>query len=360
MNSILIDDIDKIHNAVSPRTDYSDCAILITGCAGFVGFYLLNYFTRYGKSLGIKKVIGLDIFLHGKPQWLSSLESEYPGLLLIECFNIASDDLDRIQFCFDIDYVIHAASIASPSFYRKYPIETIDANVWGLRNLLDHFSQKNRLRGFLYFSSSEIYGDPDTENLPTSEDYRGSVSCVGPRACYDESKRLCETLCSIYATKFQLPITVVRPFNNFGPGMSVADKRLPADLAAKIIANEDIVLHSDGLSTRTFCYISDATIGYLLCLSFGKYETFNIGCDGPEITVLEFAQLFRDTAQQLFQYTGDIRLEPSADPDYVADNPRRRCPSIRKARELLAFSPSVSISEGVWRFLSYVQKSLDS
>ena len=164
------------------------------------------------------------------------------------------------------DWIIHAASIASPIYYRKYPIETMDANVNGLRNLLDYAVGEARsgreVRGFLFYSTSEIYGDPTAENIPTTETYRGSVSCTGPRACYDESKRYGETLCVNFARVFGLPVRVARPFNNYGPGLKITDRRVIPDFARDIVANQDVVMLSSGSPTRTFCYISDAIAGY--------------------------------------------------------------------------------------------------
>src|SRR5262249_24558360 len=157
------------------------------------------------------------------------------------------------------------------------PLETIDANVWGLRSLLDFYQGKAGLAGLLFFSSSEIYGDPPAEHIPTDEAYRGSVSCTRPRARYDESKPLGGALCSVFARVHGMPITVVRPFNNYGPGMRIDDRRLPADLARSVLDGRDIVILSDGRPTRTFCYVADAVVGYLKCLLHGAFEAFNIG-----------------------------------------------------------------------------------
>ena len=169
--------------------------------------------------------------------------------------------------------------------------------MWGLRNLLDSYKNCNTLKSLVFFSSSEIYGDPDQDNIPTEENYRGLVSCTGPRACYDESKRFGETLCYVFRNQYDLPITIVRPFNNYGPGMNINDKRLPADLAACVIQNKDIVILSDGTPTRTFCYVSDAIIGYIKALNSSIKTEFNIGKSSPEISVLEFANEFRKIEQ---------------------------------------------------------------
>ena len=253
-------------------------------------------------------------------------------------------------------YLIHAASIASPSFYRKFPLETIDANIWGLRKILDFYRERKQLKGMLFFSSSEVYGDPNSLSIPTDEEYRGNVSCYGPRACYDESKRFGETLCWVYAKQYGMPITIARPFNNFGPGMALTDKRLPADFAKNIIENKDLIIFSDGSPTRTFCYISDAIIGYLLCLTYGQYDYFNIGNDTPEISVSEFAKIFQNNGHKVFGYKGSILYQLSNDTDYMTDNPNRRCPNISKAKEKLKYLPKVNVEEGVERYLKFLKK----
>jgi UDP-glucuronate decarboxylase len=354
-NTIVKEDLDQIHFAVKKKGNWKNSTILITGCAGFLGFYFLNYFTRYGSELGIKKIIALDNFLFGKPKWITNLAKNFPFLLFLKSFDISNDDISKVDGISNTNYVIHAASIASPTFYRKFPVETIDANIWGLRNILNFFKKKNKLNGFLFFSSSEIYGDPDIKFIPTNEEYRGNVSCFGPRACYDESKRFGETLCWIYSKNYGIPITIARPFNNYGPGMSLNDKRLPADFAKHIINREDLVILSDGTPTRTFCYISDAIIGYILCLTHGKYNYFNIGMDRPEVMVKEFAEFFRKAGKYLFKYNGKIKYKKSLDSDYMTDNPNRRCPSIDKAKKILGFKPIINVEDGVLRYLTFIK-----
>src|SRR5439155_1458205 len=157
--------------------------VLVTGCGGFLGFYLLQFLLRYADELKLRRVIGLDSFIIHKPAWLEDLRAEFPYLLEVHRFDIARDRIESIAEAAATDFVIHMASIASPSYYRQYPLATIDANVWGLRGLLVFYAASRRLRGFLFFSSSEIYGDPPPEAIPTPESYRGHVACLGPRAC---------------------------------------------------------------------------------------------------------------------------------------------------------------------------------
>ena len=202
-----------------------------------------------------------DNFIRGMPEWLQRLDqNENLTLVKHDITNPLPGDMDNFQF------IIHAASIASPTYYRKYPIETMDANVNGLRSLLEYCRQqdeKNKpIEGFLFFSTSEIYGDPSPENIPTPETYRGNVSCTGPRACYDESKRYGENLCVNFARQYGLPIKIVRPFNNYGPGLKITDRRVIPDFARDVLAQKDIVMLSDGSPTRTFCYVADAIVGY--------------------------------------------------------------------------------------------------
>ena len=355
-NRILVEDLDRINEVVKKAGEWCGAVVVITGCAGFLGFYFMQYFARYGESLGIKKIIGLDNFLLGQSDWIISLQEQHPNLIDLHKFNVSTDQIEQINDAKDARYVIHGASIASPSFYRKHPIETVDANIWGLRGLLDFYRSRSALKGFLFFSSSEIYGDPSPDSIPTDEEYRGNVSCHGPRACYDEAKRFGETLSWIYATQFNMPITVARPFNNYGPGMSIFDQRLPADFANCVMNKRDLKILSDGTPTRTFCYISDAITGYLLCLTHGKYDYFNIGMDEPEIMVREFAKIFQKSGAQLFDYQGAVDYQASEDPDYMTDNPNRRCPVLKKAREILGYSPTVHVEEGVHRYLSFLKQ----
>lgn len=353
-NSVLIDDLSQIHISLESQSQlFRDRSILITGAAGFLGFYFVNYLVRYAETLGLTKIIALDSFVVGSPSWLASLAKQYPHLLDVHHFDISKDQLDSIPSTKICDFVIHAASIASPFFYRKYPLETVDGNIWGLRHILDYYRDSD-LKGLLFFSSSEIYGDPTPTSIPTPEAYRGNVSCHGPRACYDESKRFGETLCWIYGNQFGMPVTVARPFNNYGPGMRLDDRRLPADLARCVINGEDIVLLSDGTPTRTFCYITDAITGYFLCLLHGRYDFFNIGMDQPEVSVRRVAEIYAETARNLLGYKGRIEFRTSEDPAYLTDNPNRRSPDITKARRVLGYAPNISIEEGVSRYLRFL------
>lgn len=357
-SSILAEDLERIHAGLAgQRAAFAGSTVLLTGCGGFLGFYIAQYLVRNAAELGVERVIALDNFLLERPQWLSALIAEHAATLDVRTFDISRDELGAVQGAADANLVVHAASIASPTFYRRFPLQTIDANVWGLRRILDFYRDRPRLRGLLFFSSSEIYGDPGPDFIPTTEDYRGNVSCHGPRACYDEAKRIGETLCWVYAQEHGMPITVARPFNNYGPGMRVEDRRLPADFAKAVLEGRDLVILSNGAPTRTFCYVSDAVTGYLLCLLHGRYDYFNIGIERPEVSVQELAEVYRSAAGEMFQYRGEVRYQTSDDPAYLTDNPARRCPSIVKARQTLGYDPTVLVQEGVGRYLRFLKET---
>lgn len=331
-----------------------DATILITGCAGFLGYYFMRFFQAKAKEFGLKKVIGLDNFMLGYPQWIEELTQD--SLFGIQKFDIINDKIETVKGAEEADYIIHMASIASPIFYRQYPIETLDANIWGLRSLLDYYKEKP-IKGFLFYSSSELYGNPDPTHIPTSEDYYGYVCATGPRACYDESKRFGETMCMLFAQKYGMPIGVARPFNNYGPGMRINDKRVPADFALAIREKRDIEILSSGSPTRTFCYIADSINGYLKILLHGKYDYFNIGIEKPEISISQLAEIYVSAGKEIFSYTGKIVYTVSNDKDYLTNNPQRRCPKIEKARQILGYNPSISVEDGVRRFLTFIKNS---
>ena len=355
MSTQLEKDLQHTFESLSERErqKFSDSTILITGSAGFIGYYLTNFFQRFRAELQLKKIICLDNFMLGRPAWQEAISDEH---FAFKKFDIISDDIAQISDAAEANFVIHMASIASPTFYRLYPLETIDANIWGLRRLFDFYRDKN-LTGFLFFSSSEIYGDPPPEFVPTDEEYNGNVSCTGPRSCYDESKRFGETLCKYFAQVHDMPIGVVRPFNNYGPGMKLDDKRVPADFAKNVFEGKDITILSSGAPKRTFCHIADAAAGYLKILLHGRYDYFNIGMDKPEISIAELAEIYRAAGAELLNYRGAVKFAVSSDKDYLTNNPQRRCPVLDKARRILNYEPKIFVGEGVSRFLIFLKEA---
>jgi len=328
--------------------------VLITGGAGFLGYYLVQAPLYANRSLSENErieVLVYDNFSRGIPDWLEALRDD-PALTIVK-HDVRDPLPDSVAEC---QYIIHAATIASPTYYRLNPIETMDANIDGLRYLLDHCVARKKagdpVEGMLFYSTSEIYGDPIPEFIPTPETYRGNVSCTGPRACYDESKRYGETLCVNFAQQYGVPVRIARPFNNYGPGLKITDRRALPDFARDILAGRDIVLYSDGSPTRTFCYITDAITGYYKVLLRGRDgESYNIGKDQPEISIRQLAESVVERARGLFDYTGDLKFAVSSDADYLTDNPNRRCPVIDKARAELGYEPRIELDEGLTRSL---------
>lgn len=355
LRQLLDEDLDAICGDLDAEFKLmSGGRLLITGGAGFLGYYLVQSILHWNDTWADGSKIALtvyDNYARGLPEWLESLR-DHPCLELRRYDLIEPLPKDIGHF----DYIIHAAGIASPTYYRAQPLKCIDANINGLRNLLNYAVAERDagrpLRGFLFFSSSEIYGDPDASAIPTAETYRGNVSCTGPRACYDESKRFGETLCVVYAKQDGVPVRMARPFNNYGPGLKITDGRVIPDFAKDIFAGRDIVMISDGKPKRTFCYATDAITGYFkVLLRGGDGEPYNIGIDSPEISVGELANLAVKAAADLCGYRGKVVLGGSSEPDYLIDNPNRRCPVIDKARSELGFDPKVSIQEGIYRSL---------
>jgi dTDP-glucose 4,6-dehydratase/UDP-glucuronate decarboxylase len=267
-------------------------------------------------------------------------------------FTLIEHDVTQPLELDEVDYVVHAASIASPSWYRARPLETIDVNVTGTRLLLE-LAREREAKGFLYLSSSEIYGDPPPERVPTSEDYWGNVSCTGPRAVYDESKRLAETLCTTYHRLYGLPVTIVRPFNVYGPRLRLDDGRVVPDFVRDALAGKPIEILSDGRVTRSFCYVADAACALLLLLAGGgSGEAFNVGND-EEVTIAELAEAVDDVSGNRL----GVRYGRSSDPAYLTDNPSRRAPDLAKLKAAIPWQPSVGLREGIVRTLAYYRES---
>jgi len=335
--------------------------LLLTGGAGFLGHYFVQAALHWNRQVNVGvspiRVVVCDSFVRGMPQWLSTLQGDR-NLTLVrhDIRHPLPADMG------DFEFIVHAASIASPTYYRRDPIGTMDTNVNGLRMLLEYArAQKEKgqpVEGFLFFSSSEIYGDPSSEDIPTPETYRGLVSCTGPRACYDEAKRYGETLCVNFAHQLGIPVKVARPFNNYGPGLKISDRRVIPDFARDIMDGRDIVMLSDGSPRRTFCYAADAVTGYYKILTKGHPgEAYNIGVEEPEISMADLAEKLASLARALFGYRGQVIRQASQDTSYLVDNPNRRCPVITKARTHLGYNPSVTLDEGLKRSLIWYNEN---
>lgn len=235
-----------------------------------------------------------------------------------------------------VDFVIYGAGIASPYHYRKHPFRALDASVRGLRRILENLPEAK----LLFLSSSEIYGDPTL--VPTPETYTGASDPMGPRSCYDESKRLGETLCYIYATNREQRATVVRLFNAFGPGMSDEDRRFMPELRNAYRAGRTMRIYGTGKQTRTFCFVTDTIRGCLQALVQGRPGVaYNIGNDKPELSMLDVCE----------RAGVPVEIIPAPEEWPSGGDPNRRCPDIARARIELGYEPAVGFEEGLREFL---------
>lgn len=349
MSDVISQDIAAIARRMQDELrDIQGSSWVISGGAGFLGAYFLDLIHHCNENLWTTpcKVLVMENFRSGVPQRIKHLgKSRFIRI-------VQADITQPFIVKGEVDYIVHAASIASPYFYRRYPLETIEANVLGLRNMLE-LAREKRPKSVLSFSSSEVYGDPPPEHIPTPEDYNGNVSCTGPRACYDESKRLGETLAVSYYRQWDVPVKIVRPFNIYGPGLRLEDRRVLPDFYKSALEEGEIKIFSDGSPTRSFCYVGDAMLGFLkVLLSDYDGEAFNIGNDGEEISMLALAKVVAEVVGGV-----SVQFHCSEDEEYLIDNPQRRRPDLTKSRSLLKFIPEVKLREGLTRALAWYREA---
>lgn len=342
---IIFDDAIEIASEFKTfKSKLKNKKIIITGGAGFLLSYFCDLIDIFNSKYKFNiKLIIYDKFVLGFPSRLKKFK-------LNKNIKFINKDLSKnFKIITNCDYFIHGASIASPMFYRKYPIDTIKVNVLGLINILDLInSSMKKPKSIIFMSSSEVYGNPSLGNIPTKEDYNGNVSFTGPRACYDESKRIGETICFNYFHKYKLPIKIIRPFNVFGPGQNLNDKRIIPDII-KGIKKRKITLYSDGSPKRSFCYISDQIRGILNILINGKNgEAYNIGND-------EMVSIRNVTESFIANTKHHVKLEfkINKDKNYTVDNPQNRCPNLSKAKKVNNWKPITKTKKGIFRTLQY-------
>ena len=302
--------------------------IVVTGGAGFIGSHLCARLLEDGHS-----VLCVDNLLTGSEQNIESLRNN-------SRFTFLPHDVTQ-PFNFEAEAIYHLASPASPIGYMDHPIETIMVNSLGTYQMLEQARKQKAL--FLFSSTSEAYGDPLVH--PQREEYWGNVNPVGPRACYDESKRLGETLTMEFYRQFQVNARMVRIFNTYGPNSQADDGRMIPNFITQALQNKPLTIYGDGSITRSICYVSDLIEGLLLALfkPFTAGEIFNLG-NTEELTVLEFAQ----TIIRLCQSSSTIIFEPGR-----IDDPERRRPDISKAQQVLGWQHNVSMEEGLKRTISW-------
>lgn len=308
---------------------------VVSGAAGFVGSHMCDRLLAEGMA-----VVALDNLLTGLERNLDHLREN-------ALFEFRRQDVTKpFEMDGEVDFVLHMASPASPRDYLMYPIETLDVGSIGTRNMLE-LAQKKDAK-FLLTSTSETYGDPSVH--PQVETYWGNVNPVGPRSCYDESKRFAEALTMAYHRSRGVRTSIARIFNTYGPRMKLNDGRVVPAFMDQALKGEPITIFGDGSQTRSFCYVSDLVDGlYKLLLSNEEYPV-NLG-NPREMTISEFAK----TIIELTGSRGGVVHQ-----DLPEDDPKQRQPDIAKARRILGWNPVVSLEEGMRLTVDYFREVHES
>lgn len=308
--------------------------VLITGAAGFLGSCLTRELLDQGAS-----VIAVDNLSTGRISNIIDF-NKHPQFTFIQ-MDIVSNDVTQLFDLNGIEEIYHLASPASPKFYQEFPLETIAVNTIGTRNMLE-LAKKHGAR-MVFTSTSEAYGDPEVH--PQPEYYRGSVNTWGPRACYDESKRLGEVYCYEYFQNFQIPIKVARLFNTYSARLRNDDGRVISNFVNQALQSKDITVYGTGSQTRSFCYVTDTIRGLIRMMECDSAngEIINLG-NPSEYTILEVAKLVR----QLTNSQSSITFH-----DLPKDDPKQRCPDIQKAQKLLNWRPEITLTEGLLKTINH-------
>ncbi|ASC69131.1 NAD-dependent epimerase dehydratase family protein [Halomicronema hongdechloris C2206] len=306
--------------------------ILVTGGAGFIGSHLIDRLMEAGHE-----VLCLDNFYTGhKRNILRWLDHPYFEL-------IRHDITEPIRL--EVDQIYHLACPASPVHYQYNPVKTIKTNVIGTLNMLG-LAKRVRAR-FLLASTSEIYGDPEVH--PQAEEYRGNVNTIGIRSCYDEGKRVAETLAFDYHRQNDVDIRVARIFNTYGPRMLENDGRVVSNFVVQALQGNPLTIYGDGSQTRSFCYVADLVEGLIRLMAGDHVGPVNLG-NPDEYTILELAK----TIQTMVNPDAAVKFEP-----LPQDDPRRRRPDITRAKHWLGWQPTVSLKPGLEKTIQDFRQRLE-
>lgn len=320
---------------------FNDKTVVVTGAAGFLGSHLVDSLLAAGA-----KVIGVDNLVSGSKANIEHLSSN-AKFTFIEA-DVITAPPTYLSSDLKIDCILHFASIASPPGYQAKPIETYLVNSLATHNLLQYLKNNNPHGRFLFASTSEVYGDPLEH--PQKETYWGNVNPNGRRSCYDEGKRLGETICGVHERDFGLDVRIVRIFNTYGPRMNINDGRVIPSFVKEALAGQKLSVFGDGSQTRSYCYVDDLVKGILLLASGDnlKGATINIGNPG-EYTVLDTAKLIWKVIHG--ETEPQIEFHP-----LPADDPLKRRPDISRAQEVLHWAPTVAFEQGLQKTIEYFQQ----
>ena len=335
-----------IKHVVDSLTDeeilrFSGKTVLLVGSSGFLGgwFYDCLHDLNANKLDNPCRIISMD----NNSPWSEQTTS-------YRTHNI-TDPLSDLSLG-KVDFIINCAGIASPEKYQQLPLETMDVSYLGTKNVLE-LARESGTESILLFSSSEVYGTPIAEAIPTSEDYVGCIPTRGNRSCYDIGKQLLETLAYIYFNKHNSPVKTVRPFNLYGPYMGTNDNRVLSNFMNNFIDGEPFKIYGDGKQTRTFCYAADGIAFFLKILLNGENgNVYNVGNPDPEVDMHELTKIFYDSFNKPYYY--EVIDYPDS---YPSDEPIRRCPDISKAQKTTGFTPSIDFKEGLKRMHEYYLSS---
>lgn len=338
-NAVVEEDLEYIAAADLPWFGFDGKTVLITGAAGFLPAYMVETLLHLNEHSGRRR----------STRVLALVRDEVKAAKRFAIYRDRSDlELIVGDVCRPpkvsgrVDYVIHAASQASPKFYGVDPVGTLAANTIGTGNMLDLAKEKGA-EGLLFFSSGEVYGEVAPALVPTREDVCGCVDPTSVRACYAESKRMGETMCVAWHHQHGVKAKIVRPFHTYGPGMSLDDGRVYADFVADILAGRDIMMNSDGSARRAFCYLADAVAGFFTVLLKGAdAQAYNIGSEEGEMSIAGLAEML---VAMFPEKNLKVRRRFGADGGYIASPISRNCPDTTKARAL-GWRPSTSVAAG--------------
>jgi UDP-glucuronate decarboxylase len=333
IDEIVLEDVARIVNDFEHDT-FSDKRVLLTGGGGFIGSYLCDVLVKLGAH-----VTCIDNFSSGRIENIQHLMG-------LDNFNLVKHDISQPIFLNrQIDVVMHLASRASPFEFAKFPIQIMKANTLGTWVALG-VAKKHNAR-LVYTSSSEIYGDPDPENIPTPETYTGNVNPVGPRSCYDEAKRAGEAFINAYRIQHQLDVRILRIFNTFGPRMRPGDVygRVIPRFIDQALQGHPLTVFGDGTQTRSFTYVSDMMEGVMKAawVAEASGEVINLGSH-VETRIVDLARMVLD----LTGSESEIEFHP-----LPVDDPRRRCPDLSMARSLLGWEAKTSLKQGLLRTIRW-------
>ncbi len=317
---------------------FNNKTVLITGVAGFVGSHLAEAVMQEGG-----KVVGADNFITGQRQNIDILTRSFADHFIFTEADVSDYPDKYIPKDQHIDYILHFASPASPPRYQEHPVETYLVNAMGTHQLLSFIQAKQQRIPFLFASTSEVYGDPQVH--PQSESYWGNVNPNGKRSCYDEAKRMGETICGVFQRDFQQDVRIVRIFNTYGPRMDLSDGRIIPSFVQSLLHDTPLTVFGDGSQTRSYCYVDDLVSGILALLlhPLGNGKTVNLGNPG-EFTIMQTVKMF----ERVVGHSLQVEYLP-----LPADDPTRRQPVIQQAKELLQWEPKVDFEEGLRKTIEY-------